>query len=101
MPPNPQGMYQGYKFKVVGRVVLFVLSQLPRGIRNNFAVLHQHTTEALTRGIAVDYEVLPDIRKSEDLGSSELGFDQMNGTLFLSSSVIGLAILEKFSMNRR
>jgi hypothetical protein len=65
----------GCEFKVVGRVVFFVLPQLPRGICNNFAILHQHTTEALTRSIAVDYEVLPDVRKSEDRGSSESGFD--------------------------
>jgi hypothetical protein len=75
MPPNLQGMYHGCKFKVVGRVVLFVLPQLLRGIRNNFAILHQHGTEALTRSIAVDYEVFPDVRKSEDWGRSESGFE--------------------------
>jgi hypothetical protein len=83
MPPNPQGMYQGYKFKVVGRVVLFVLSQLPRGIRNNFAVLHQHTTEALTRSTTIDYKVFLDVRKSEDWGSSELGFELLKASFTL------------------
>jgi hypothetical protein len=75
MPPNLQGMYPGCEFKVMGRVVLIVLPQLLRGIRNNFAVLQQHATEALTRSIAVDYEVFSDVRKSEDWGSSESGFE--------------------------
>jgi hypothetical protein len=62
------------EFKVVGRVVFLVFPQLSGGI-HNFAILHQHTTQALTRSITIDYEVLPDVRKSKDWSSSESGLE--------------------------
>ena len=95
----------------MGRIIFFRSLELMRSIGHYSAFLYKNTTKTDARSIAIDIETLGNIRLSKNWSSSETilkglkdfftGWGPLKLDPFFSNSVIGFAILEKFSMNRR
>jgi hypothetical protein len=58
-----QGVHNSCKFKVMGRVALLMVLQLSRAICYDPPILHQDTTKSLSESIAIDHEVLPNLKQ--------------------------------------
>jgi hypothetical protein len=78
-------------------------------IGNDSLILHQNTSKSLSGCAIIDHEVLPNVRQGKDRSGGKLLFRvwklrshsgvHSNLLVFFRRLVIGLAILEKFSMN--
>ena len=65
MSPQLQCIYHCSKFKIMHWVILFMRTQLSGGIGNYSSFLHQDTAYSLTRGIAINHEILARIQRSK------------------------------------
>ena len=105
-----QGVHNSCKLKIMGRVALLMVLQLVRSISYNCPILHQNIAGSLSRCITIDHKVLLSGNASIGVVVS-LYFNpwklcshsgvHSNSLVFFNRLVIGLAILQEFSMKRR
>ena len=66
MSPSLEGEHYSNEFHVMSGRSSLVILELPRGIRNHFAVLHEHNSSFGLRGITVYGKPGTTLRYSED-----------------------------------
>ena len=62
MSPNFKGVHYSCKFQIMSWIILLMRPELTGSIRNDFPVLHQYTTQSLSKCITIDDKIPMNVR---------------------------------------
>ncbi len=66
MSPQLQSKHHRCQLKIIRRVILLIILQLPQNISNYSTMLHQDTSKTAEGGIVVDHKSFPYNREGKD-----------------------------------
>ena len=75
VPPYYQGKHYGCKCKVMSWIIYLMWLEVPRGIRYEFAVLHEHTSYNQSEGIIINHKPFGILWKGQHPSEGDLYFN--------------------------